>query len=100
MSTIVSVENVSREFRKYYQKTFKEFLTDRHAKNFNKVFWALKDVSFEEIESKPSDPKLIILDSTLASHEFAMSFSHEFDISIKATVDNFIENTPEIRLHH
>ena len=47
MSTIVSVENVSREFRKYYQKTFKEFLTDRHAKNFNKVFWALKDVSFE-----------------------------------------------------
>jgi ABC-2 type transport system ATP-binding protein len=47
MSTIVSVENVSREFRKYYQKTFKEFLTDRHAKNFNKVFWALNDVSFE-----------------------------------------------------
>ena len=47
MSTIVSVENVSREFRKYYQKTFKEFLTDRHAKNFNKVFWALKEVSFE-----------------------------------------------------
>ena len=47
MSTIVSVENVSREFRKYYQKTFKEFLTDRHSKNFNKVFWALKDVSFE-----------------------------------------------------
>jgi ABC-2 type transport system ATP-binding protein len=47
MSTIVNVENVSREFRKYYQKTFKEFLTDRHAKNFNKVFWALKDVSFE-----------------------------------------------------
>jgi ABC-2 type transport system ATP-binding protein len=47
MSTIVSIENVSREFRKYYQKTFKEFLTDRHAKNFNKVFWALKDVSFE-----------------------------------------------------
>ena len=47
MSTIVSVENVSREFRKYYQKTFKEFLTDRHAKNFNKVFWALRDVSFE-----------------------------------------------------
>ena len=47
MSTIVSVENVSREFRKYYQKTFKEFLTDRHAKNFNKDFWALNDVSFE-----------------------------------------------------
>ena len=47
MSTIVSVENVSREFRKYYQKTFKEFLTDKHAKNFNKVFWALKDISFE-----------------------------------------------------
>jgi ABC-2 type transport system ATP-binding protein len=47
MSTIVSVENVSREFRKYYQKTFKEFLTDKHAKNFNKVFWALKDITFE-----------------------------------------------------
>ena len=47
MSTIVSVESVSREFRKYYQKTFKEFLTDRQAKNFNKVFWALKEVSFE-----------------------------------------------------
>ena len=47
MSVAVSVENVSREFRKYYQKTFKEFLTDRHAKNFNKVFWALRDISFE-----------------------------------------------------
>ena len=38
---------MSREYRKYYQRTFKEFLTDRHAKNFNTVFWALKDVSFE-----------------------------------------------------
>jgi hypothetical protein len=28
MSTIVKVENVSREFRKYYQRTFKEFLTE------------------------------------------------------------------------
>lgn len=60
----------------------------------------LKDVSFEEIESKPSDPKFITLDSSRTSHEFAMSFSHEFDISIKATVDNFIEYTPVIRLHH
>ena len=47
MSFCVKVENVSREYRKYYQRTFKEFLTDRHAKNFNTVFWALKDVSFE-----------------------------------------------------
>ena len=47
MSTIVNVENVSREFRKYYQRTFKEFLTDRHAKNFNKVFMALQNISFE-----------------------------------------------------
>lgn len=47
MSFCVRVENVSREYRKYYQRTFKEFLTDRHAKNFNTVFWALKDVSFE-----------------------------------------------------
>jgi ABC-2 type transport system ATP-binding protein len=47
MSTIVKVENVSREFRKYYQRTFKEFLTDRHAKNFNKVFMALQNISFE-----------------------------------------------------
>jgi ABC-2 type transport system ATP-binding protein len=47
MSTIVKVENVSREFRKYYQRTFKEFLTDRHAKNFNKVFMALENISFE-----------------------------------------------------
>jgi ABC-2 type transport system ATP-binding protein len=47
MSFCVKVDNVSREYRKYYQKTFKEFLTDRHAKNFNTVFWALKDVSFE-----------------------------------------------------
>jgi ABC-2 type transport system ATP-binding protein len=47
MSTIVHVENVSREFRKYYQRTFKEFLTDRHAKNFNKVFMALQSISFE-----------------------------------------------------
>jgi ABC-2 type transport system ATP-binding protein len=47
MSFCVKVENVSREYRKYYQRTFKEFLTDRNAKNFNSVFWALKDVSFE-----------------------------------------------------
>ena len=47
MSFCVKVENVSREYRKYYQRTFKEFLTDRHAKNFNTVFWALKDVTFE-----------------------------------------------------
>jgi ABC-type polysaccharide/polyol phosphate transport system ATPase subunit len=47
MSTIVKVENVSREFRKYYQRTFKEFLTDRHSKNFNKVFMALQNISFE-----------------------------------------------------
>ena len=47
MSTIVKVENVSREFRKYYQKTFKEYLTDSHAKNFNKVFMALENISFE-----------------------------------------------------
>ena len=47
MSFCVKVDNVSREYRKYYQRTFKEFLTDRHAKNFNSVFWALKDVSFE-----------------------------------------------------
>ena len=47
MSFCVKVDKVSREYRKYYQRTFKEFLTDRHAKNFNTVFWALKDVSFE-----------------------------------------------------
>jgi ABC-2 type transport system ATP-binding protein len=47
MSFCVKVDNVSREYRKYYQRTFKEFLTDRHAKKFNTVFWALKDVSFE-----------------------------------------------------
>lgn len=47
MSFCVKVDNVSREYRKYYQRTFKEFLTDRHAKNFNTVFWALKEVSFE-----------------------------------------------------
>ena len=47
MSFCVKVDNISREYRKYYQRTFKEFLTDRHAKNFNTVFWALKDVSFE-----------------------------------------------------
>jgi ABC-2 type transport system ATP-binding protein len=50
MSICVKVDNVSREYRKYYQRTFKEFLTDRHAKNFNSVFWALKDVSFEVSE--------------------------------------------------
>ena len=47
MSVVVNVENVSRVFRKYYQQTFKEFLTDRHAKNFNKVFMALDNISFE-----------------------------------------------------
>ena len=47
MSISVTVEDVGREFKKYYQRTFKEYLTDRHAKNFNKVFWALKNVSFE-----------------------------------------------------
>jgi ABC-2 type transport system ATP-binding protein len=50
MSFCVKVDNVSREYRKYYQRTFKEFLTDRHAKNFNSIFWALKDVSFEVSE--------------------------------------------------
>jgi len=50
MSICVKVDNISREYRKYYQRTFKEFLTDRHAKNFNSVFWALKDVSFEVSE--------------------------------------------------
>ena len=47
MRPVVEVENVSRDFRKYYQQTFKEFLTDRHAKNFNKVFKALQNISFE-----------------------------------------------------
>jgi ABC-2 type transport system ATP-binding protein len=47
MSSILKVENVSRKFRKYYQRTFKEFLTDRQAKNFNQVFMALEDISFE-----------------------------------------------------
>ena len=47
MRNVVTVENVSRDFRKYYQRTFKEFLTDRHAKNFNKVFQALQDISFD-----------------------------------------------------
>ena len=46
MSTVVEISNVGREFRKYYQSTFKEFLTDRHAKKFNKVFWALRNISF------------------------------------------------------
>jgi nucleoside-diphosphate-sugar epimerase len=60
----------------------------------------VKDVSFEEVESKPSDPKFISLDSTLASDEFKISFSHDFDASIVKTVDNFINNLPAIRLHH
>jgi ABC-2 type transport system ATP-binding protein len=47
MSTIVNVENVSREFKKYYQRTFKEYLTDRHAKNFNNIFIALQNISFK-----------------------------------------------------
>ena len=47
MSPVVKVENVSRDFRKYYQQTFKEFLTDRQAKSFNKVFKALQNISFE-----------------------------------------------------
>jgi ABC-2 type transport system ATP-binding protein len=47
MSTVVEINNVGREFRKYYQSTFKEFLTDRHAKKFNKVFWALRNISFK-----------------------------------------------------
>jgi ABC-2 type transport system ATP-binding protein len=47
MSVIVEVNDIGREFRKYYQRTFKEFLTDRKAKNFNKVFWALRHVTFD-----------------------------------------------------
>jgi ABC-2 type transport system ATP-binding protein len=47
MSVIVEVNDIGREFRKYYQRTFKEFLTDRHAKNFNNIFWALRHVTFE-----------------------------------------------------
>jgi ABC-2 type transport system ATP-binding protein len=46
MSPIVEVSGVGREFRKYYQSTFKEFLTDRHAKKFNKIFWALRHITF------------------------------------------------------
>jgi len=60
----------------------------------------VNEVSFEEIESKPSDPKFITLDSTLVIHEFEISFSHEFDVSIKKTVANFIDDSPAIRLHH
>lgn len=47
MSVAVEVNDIGREFRKYYQRTFKEFLTDRHAKGFNKIFWALRNISFE-----------------------------------------------------
>jgi len=47
MSVAVEVNDIGREFRKYYQKTFKEFLTDRYAKNFNKVFWALRNITFD-----------------------------------------------------
>lgn len=47
MSVVVEVNDIGREFRKYYQRTFKEFLTDRQAKGFNKIFWALRHVSFE-----------------------------------------------------
>jgi len=47
MSVTVKVEDIGREFRKYYQRTFKEFLTDRHAKNYNKVFWALRHITFD-----------------------------------------------------
>jgi ABC-2 type transport system ATP-binding protein len=47
MSVIVEVNDIGREFRKYYQRTFKEFLTDRKAKNFNKIFWALRHVTFD-----------------------------------------------------
>jgi ABC-2 type transport system ATP-binding protein len=50
MSAIVEVNDIGREFRKYYQRTFKEFLTDRHAKSFNKVFWALRHISFDVLE--------------------------------------------------
>jgi ABC-2 type transport system ATP-binding protein len=46
MSVIVEVNDIGREFRKYYQRTFKELLTDRNAKNYNKVFWALKNITF------------------------------------------------------
>jgi len=60
----------------------------------------LNDISYEEIESKSSDPKFISLDSKLVSHKFDISFSDDFDASIQNTVKNFIENLPVIRLHH
>lgn len=47
MNPVVEVNDIGREFRKYYQTTFKEFLTDRHAKKFNKIFWALRHVTFD-----------------------------------------------------
>lgn len=47
MKPAVEIHDVGREFRKYYQTTFKEFLTDRHAKKFNKIFWALRHVTFD-----------------------------------------------------
>lgn len=46
MTYAVEVHDVGRKFKKYYQMTMKEFLTDRNAKKYNKIYWALRNVTF------------------------------------------------------
>lgn len=46
MAYSVEINDVGRKFKKYYQLTMKEFLTDRNAKKFNKIYWALRHVTF------------------------------------------------------
>jgi nucleoside-diphosphate-sugar epimerase len=60
----------------------------------------LSSIRFEEIEPKNSDPKMITLDSSLAKKEFEVDFGTNFDEAIKKTVENYLINTPQVRLHH
>ena len=60
----------------------------------------LESVSFEVIEPAASDPKVVSLDSRLVQRDFGLTFSSDFSKSIKATVDNFIQTNPVVRLHH
>lgn len=61
---------------------------------------SLESVSFEEIEPAVSDPKVVSLDSSRVQRDFGLTFSSDFSKSIKATVDNFIQTNPVVRLHH
>ena len=101
MSTVVSIENVSREFRKYYQRTFKEFLTDRHAENFNKVFMALENITFQ-VKDGSTLGLLGRNGSGKSTLSAVIAGKEEYEVengSIEFEGENLLDLSPEERAH-